>query len=129
MDPTLFVPAPDLSRSTGLSAGVTGATLTDPSPWRIPCFLAVWAPVVAVPPPVPPSPRMTSCTRRPGTGRGSCGFLRRFRPRYTVGRSCFARDGASQQRSLSPAPAGGTPRRLQLVTAMGTTPSMQASSA
>ena len=25
-DPTLFVPAADLSRSTGLSAGVTGAT-------------------------------------------------------------------------------------------------------
>jgi len=46
-DPTLFVPAPDLSRSTGLSAGVTGATLTDPSPWRIPCLLAVRAPVVA----------------------------------------------------------------------------------
>ena len=39
-DPTLFVPAPDLSRSTRLTAGVTGATLTDPSPWRFPCPLA-----------------------------------------------------------------------------------------
>jgi hypothetical protein len=103
-DATFFVPAPDLSRSTGLSAAVPGDP-TDPSPYGISLPSWQYGHVVAGPPSVPLSPRMTAA-RRSDTGRG-CGFLAVFPPaphglqeHVTAPRSTF---------SIAIACAAGTP--------------------